>query len=118
MRKSTAAIVLCLLLAPRAFAQVGAPTSCSGTVGTASTPITFGTGGPSKPSLYVSITNPGSAANLCVRPNGAAVIGGTGCIPIGPGGLIWWSAAEGMPPPAAINIIADTSSTPYSCWYQ
>ena len=109
-----------LLLATPAWAQSGAPTNCSGTVSAASAAIVFpSTGtGPARPTLYLSISNPGTAANLCVNPNAAAVIGGAGCIPIAPGSIIWWSAAQGMPPPATMNIIADTASTNYTCKYQ
>jgi hypothetical protein len=106
-----------LFVAVPAWAQTGAPTDCSGTVGTTSTPITFSR----FPQLYVTITNPnsGTTAKLAANPTGAAVIDGQGSFPMDSNGAFWtWPGAGGYPPPATLNIIASAPSTPFTCKYQ
>ena len=109
---------LALFWAAPAFAQVGAPKDCSGTVGTASAAITFST----PPALYVLLANPSATATLAVNPNGAAVVGGSGSITINTSGVandvLLLSVAQGVPPWATINIIASAATTPYTCKYQ
>lgn len=118
------AFAVLLLLAAPALAQTGAPSDCSGTVGTTSTAISFpssGNHGPPGPTSYLLITNPNAVggAKLAVNPTGAAVIDGSGSLPMDTNGAGWlWSAAQGTFPPSSLNIIASTSSTAYSCKYQ
>jgi hypothetical protein len=109
------AAALCLVALP-AYAQLGAPTDCSGTVGSsASVAITFS----HSPALYVTVVNPNASAKLAINPTGAAVIDSSGSYPMDSIGTSWtWSAAQGMPPPATINIIASASSTGYTCKFQ
>ena len=108
---------LALFWAVPAFAQVGAPIDCSGSVGTASAAITF----THPPTQYVLLANPSSTATLAINPNGAAVVGGSGSITLNTSGvandMILLSVAQGVPPWATINIIASAAATNYSCKY-
>lgn len=116
------AAVALLGLISLAFAQSGAPSDCSGTAGTQSTAIVFpasGQHGPPRPTLYLSVVNSAGTNKLALNTNGAAAIDSSGSLPMDSLGSGWtWSAAGGYPPPATINIIASSSSTPFSCKYQ
>lgn len=104
-----------MLIASPAFAQVGAPTDCSGTVGASSTAITFS----HPPQLYVTVVNSAGTNKLAVNPTAAAAIDTSGSLPMDAVGAGWtWSAGQGMPPPITLNIIASSSSTPYTCKFQ
>jgi hypothetical protein len=91
------------------------PQNCSGTAGTSAANISFA----KTPQLYLSISNPSSSATLWVNVvGGTAAANGSGSFPIGPlGGPVWWNQ-PGMPPPAAVSIVASAISTPYTCAYQ
>ena len=118
--KFAAATLGLLVLGGAAHAQSGAPTDCSGTVGTNSTAIIFpsaGNHGPPSPQKYLTITNPSQTASLALNPNGAAAIDSAGSLPMDVIGSGWTWAAPDYPPPAQVNIIASTSSTPFSCKY-
>lgn len=118
MRMLFSVMALCLAALP-ALAQTGAPTDCSGSVGTGSTPITFGTGGPSKPSLYVTVASASASGKLAVNPTGAAAIDTAGSFPMDSIGAGWtWSVASGYPPPSALNIVGNAGATPFTCKYQ
>ena len=114
-------LALLLFLPATAWAQ-GAPSECSGTVGTTSAPIKFpatGFTGPSVPTKYVTITNPLGTNKLAVNPTGAAVIDGQGSFPMDVNGAGWsWPDALGYPPPSTINIVGSGAGTPYTCKYQ
>lgn len=113
---------LILLAASPLWAQASQPNNCSGTVSTVAAAVAFptsGATGPSKPTQYVTITNPHASNNLGVNvePGGTAAIGSAGTVTIVPGGsMTWWQPA--YPPPAAVSIIASGSSTPYTCMYK
>lgn len=96
-------------------------TDCSGTVGTNSTAITFpssGNHGPPKPTQFLLIINSAGTNKLAINANGAAVIDGSGSLPMDAVGAGWlWNVGQGVPPPPAVNIIASSSSTPYTCLY-
>lgn len=107
-------------------AQSGAPSDCSGTVGTSSAAIVFpssGNTGPTQPHYYLIINNPSTTATLAINFNGAAaVVNAAGSITLNATGIanntIIFSAAMGLPPPAQVSIIASAASTPYTCKYQ
>lgn len=107
-----------LLIAAPAFAN-----DCSGTVGTSAASVSFpssGNTGPSRPTQYVTISNPagaGSTPRLAVNPDSTAVDGGAGSFVLYPGGSITWTVPD-YPVPASISIIASAGSTPYTCKYQ
>lgn len=107
--------LLALFWTAPAFAQVGAPFDCSGTVGTASAAIVFS----HPPALYVLLANPSATATLAVNPTGAAVVGGSGSITLNTSGvandMLLLSVGQGVPPWGTINIIASAASTPFSC---
>lgn len=117
------AAVLALLLSSPALGAPGAPSTCSGTVGTASAAIKFPSSGngPSQPITYLMIANPaapGTTPVLYVNPFGAtAVANAAGVIPIYPGGAALWNYPL-TPPPGNVTIIASASSTAYTCAYQ
>lgn len=117
-------VISALLLAVAPLhAQQGAPSNCSGTVGTSSAAIAFpssGNTGPNVPRVYLTIGNPASSggANLFVNPFGAtAVANGSGTFAVYPGGTLTWYAPA-YPPPSNLQIIASSSSTAYTCAYQ
>lgn len=97
------------------YAQtVGAPNDCSGTVGLSSAAISFS----HLPNYYVLINDPSGTATLAINPNGAAVIGGSGSIGIAANSTLIFSAGQGIPPPATLNIIASAAATPFTCKFQ
>lgn len=121
--KGIVAATLALIAIPfAASAQTGAPSDCSGTVGTVSTAITFpssGNTGPTVPRSYLMIQNVAGTNKLAVNTGAAAVIDTNGSISLdSAGSSVLWSAAQGTLPPANVNIIASASSTPYTCKYQ
>ena len=121
MNRLFLALALCALALP-ALAQSGAPSMCGGVVGATAAAVVFPTAGqtgPGRPQLYITIANPTSGATLYVNPfGGTAIASDKGSISIPAGALVTWAASSGYPPPAALSIIASTSSTPYYCAYQ
>lgn len=118
------AAVLAMLLSSPALAAPGAPSNCSGTVGTQAAAVSFpasGNHGPAAPITYLAIVNPaapGTTPVLYVNPFGAtAVANAAGTIPIYPGGSVLWNYPL-TPPPGNLSIIASASSTAYTCAYQ
>lgn len=107
-------------------AQSGAPSDCSGTVGTSSQAIVFpssGNTGPTQPHYYLIINNPSTTATLAINFNGAAaVVNAAGSITLNATGVanntIIFSAAMGLPVPAQVSIIASAATTPFTCKYQ
>lgn len=107
-------------------AQSGAPSDCSGTVGTSSQAVVFpssGNTGPAQPHYYIIINNPSTTATLAINFNGAAaVVNAAGSITLNPTGVanntIIFSAAMGLPVPAQVSIIASALSSPFTCKYQ
>jgi hypothetical protein len=114
MKSVLAAPMALLLLGGPAYAQIGAPTDCSGTAGITSAAIVFS----HPPGLYVLLNDPSGTATLAVNPNGAAVVGGSGSVGIASNATLLLSAAQGVPPWATINIIASAAATPFSCKFQ
>jgi hypothetical protein len=110
----TAFVLGALVLSAPALA--GAPSPCGGTVGTGSALVVFPASGhgPSKPTQYVTISNPGTNT-LYVNGHGSTATSSD--MPLLTGGYITW-AFPAYPPPAVISIIASGSSSPYACEYQ
>lgn len=112
IKAALALIALCGVA--HAQGTVGAPVDCSGTVGVTSAAITFS----HLPNYYVLINDPSGTATLAINPNGAAVIGGSGSIGIAANSSLIFSAGQGLPPPATLNIIASAAATPFTCKFQ
>lgn len=110
------------LLAHLAFAQTGAPSDCSGSVGLSAAAISFpaaGKTGPTVPTRYVTIFNSHATQNLWVNPTpgGTAAANTAGSAEIVPAGsLSWYQPA--YPPPQTISIVGSGAATTYTCWYQ
>lgn len=117
--RSTLLSALMLLSAWAAFAQVGAPSSCSGTATVTAANITFpgsGKTGPTFPSQYLTIVNPNSGT-IWINPVGTAVANGGDSIPILSNGSVSWSQPNNAPP-ATVSIISPSGSQAYTCLYR
>lgn len=123
MTRVLAAVLL--LWSGVAQAQVGAPTLCGPTsVGATATTVTYPSsgGGPSKPTKYVTITNPNASGFLCVSPTTTAAVSGSGCangsIYVGPlaSPLAWYQPE--FAPPATLSVVGSTGGLVVTCLYQ